>query len=713
MPIVQRFTTTTRGAMILAGNTLNCRLATPYPPAGNDYGNGSYISTNTSLVVSSGFPLGTTNNPLQSSSTAVINIPSGSTILYAQLFWSIYSPSVPPGVDNPITFQTPVGNYSISPNLSLKQLATFQTFQAQDVKDFIQAGGSGIYSVTAVPGLQTNNGTTVIGNGWGLIIVYNNPSLPLRYFNVNTGIAVASAGAPSDFNFTGFQTSSIGLIKGYFLASESNGDLIDGAQILIGTTLGTSSKIGNSSTGSWNGVPPYAQINTMLPGNILIGDTNDISIGLLDTRGTFGTYNKNPFANTAVPFARTNMDILGVDISSKLLNNQTQLFTRVTYSGSGTGHMTSQSVQVDVNGIDFNPMIKSTDKIYADIGDIITYTITTTNMGNLTASNAVFIDTIPMGTTLVPGSAIVNNIPQTSFNPNPPSGYALGNIGANALTTIIYSVKVNETLPITFSPVRNQGTITYTIIGSSSTQFQSVASNITTTTISNVTLNSTKIVNRNYAKVGDILTYTIAISNLGNITAVNVVFVDTIPEDLTFIQTSFKQDGISIIGTPDSPGVTLPNAIDSLKVSTITYQLLVNTIPSPNPVLNSITAKNNYLIDPTTNPNTLGNSITNSNIVSTQINYANLENAVKYVDKSFADCGDSINYTIVITNTGNVSALNVVFKDTIPNGTSLLNGSFKVNGITIVNANPSVGVTIPNISPNNITTITFSVRVQC
>ena len=47
---------------------------------------GAFATTNTALQVPT-FPAGTTLNYTQNSSTAILNIPAGSTILYAELIW--------------------------------------------------------------------------------------------------------------------------------------------------------------------------------------------------------------------------------------------------------------------------------------------------------------------------------------------------------------------------------------------------------------------------------------------------------------------------------------------------------------------------------------------------------------------------------------------------------------------------------------------------
>ena len=173
------------------------------------------------------------------------------------------------------------------------------------------------------------------------------------------------------------------------------------------------------------------------------------------------------------------------------------------------------------------------------------------------------------------------------------------------------------------------------------------------------------------------------------------------------------QDGFAVVGNPNPSGVTLPNSIGGGKTSTVTFKVTVLTIPSPNPIPNSATQTYDYIVDSTTTPNTLGSGFSNTNIVSTQINNANLGNVRKSTDKLYAKCGDIVTYTITIPNSGSTTAINILLIDTIPNGTSFVSNSVNVNGITIPGANPSTGVTIPNIGAGGTATLTFKVQITC
>ncbi|MPM31904.1 hypothetical protein SDC9_78461 [bioreactor metagenome] len=93
---------------------------------------------------------------------------------------------------------------------------------------------------------------------------------------------------------------------------------------------------------------------------------------------------------------------------------------------------------------------------------------------------------------------------------------------------------------------------------------------------------------------------------------------------------------------------------------------------------------------------------------------ANIE-AIKSVDKSFivltAD-NDTLSYTIKITNTGTTDAQNVMLKDILPDGVSVINGSVYLNGEIICNTNFKCGIDLGNLPAGEEWTVTFSVRIS-
>lgn len=81
MALLQRFSTTTKGAMTFTGNTFGYgELKTIY----NDIG--AFLTLDVSLQVP-GYPLGSTLDWQKNSSMAYLNLPSSSNVLYAELIW--------------------------------------------------------------------------------------------------------------------------------------------------------------------------------------------------------------------------------------------------------------------------------------------------------------------------------------------------------------------------------------------------------------------------------------------------------------------------------------------------------------------------------------------------------------------------------------------------------------------------------------------------
>lgn len=105
-----------------------------------------------------------------------------------------------------------------------------------------------------------------------------------------------------------------------------------------------------------------------------------------------------------------------------------------------------------------------------------------------------------------------------------------------------------------------------------------------------------------------------------------------------------------------------------------------------------------------------GNSI-NSNTVSTLLLLA--PTILKAVDKATANIGDTLTYTITITNLSLSALPTLPFTDTIAQGMTYNTGSFSVNGST---ATPTItgntlSYTIPAIPSLGTATIQFKTTV--
>ncbi|MGL6105707.1 hypothetical protein [Romboutsia sp.] len=404
-----------------------------------------------------------------------------------------------------------------------------------------------------------------------------------------------------------------------------------------------------------------------------------------------------------------------ISLGNIIINGGTVLYDYIVNDQTGQRNSSGGNtnlVYTTTNFADLSNPIKSVDNNFADIGTTITYTVALTNSGNQTADNVAFIDTIPNGTSFIPDSVTVNGIPQIGSSPIPPTGISVGSIMGSQTSIITFEVIVN-TIPSP-NPIPNKGTATYDFIVDPTLSISIRNSNVTNevdTLVNHADLLNTKSVDKKFAKLGDVVNYSIGIANTGNTTAYNIVFTDTIPTDTTFVLNSLKINGITQTGKNPSPptGVSI-GTIPAKSTSTVTFAVVISTVPSPNPISNSSTTTFSYTVDPV-----LGigvNSSGNSNIVSTTINNATIK-GTKSVNMSDAFVGDVITYSIDLLNSGNVSTNNISFVDTIPNGTQFVQNSVAINGVTVPGATvaPPAGAILPNLSPGGSVNIQFKVLV--
>ncbi|WP_242296971.1 cell surface protein, partial [Bacillus cereus group sp. BfR-BA-01521] len=703
MPITNRFSTTTNGALAITGNTLGLSKISNQNRAGTIGAIGAFVTTNTALQVPT-FPAGTTLNYTQNSSTAVLNIPAGSTILYAELVWGgnylSRDQNITSVLGNPVSFTTPVSTYSINPSAVTASNQTFVsgsvTFgfytRSADVTSLVQAAGSGSYTTGSVPGLvdplDASNGA-INSSGWTLIVAYQNGTLPARNLTIYVaGNRVSADTGSADVAVSGFLTPSGGPVSGRLFLSSTEGDAdLIGDQALFGPNFSSL----NALSGPNNAI------------NNFFGSQINNAAGNLDTTGTFGTRNQSASSGTNISAGRQGWDITSIDISPYLTNSQVSAAIRLTTNGDAY-MLNTVGLQININSPNIQAT-KSVNKSVATIGDILTYTVTIPNTGLLPANNVILTDILPNGTSFIPGTVTVDNIPQT--NANPAAGISLGTINNGASRTVTFQATV-VSLPNP-NPISNTANITfqYTPIAGGTTFNGLATSNSAGTQVNLADINGTKSVNKLFTDIGETLTYSIALANIGNIAATNVIYTDLIPSGTTFIPGSVTVNGVIQAGANPATGISI-GSIAANSTTTVSFQVFVPSIPQTNPILNSGTTTYQYIPVPN-QPAVSGTDTTN--IVSTQVNNATVT-MTKAVDKNFADIGDTLTYTVSFTGTGNTNANNVIFTDVIPTGTTFVVNSLTIDGTTQVGANPANGVNIGSIPTGTTKNVSFQVVVN-
>jgi uncharacterized repeat protein (TIGR01451 family) len=170
---------------------------------------------------------------------------------------------------------------------------------------------------------------------------------------------------------------------------------------------------------------------------------------------------------------------------------------------------------------------------------------------------------------------------------------------------------------------------------------------------------STKLVSASTAKPGDVLTYTVNLTNTGVVTATAAQMTDTLPTAVTF--GGLVSGGATYSATLNAvlwTGDVAPGASAS-----IVFTATVNTVSNGTVIANSANVNNG-----------LG-TVTTVGPANTTVTSINLSTSSKAVDKASAVPGDVLTYTIVVRNTGPTNAANATLADVLPAHTTYVNGS--------------------------------------
>ncbi|MGL6106307.1 DUF7507 domain-containing protein, partial [Romboutsia sp.] len=473
-----------------------------------------------------------------------------------------------------------------------------------------------------------------------------------------------------------------------------------------------------------SGVPSYVKLGDTITYTITLtntGNTTANNVVVTDTL-PIGTINQapappypvgsiGPGVTATVTFT---VVVSSIPVGGTIPNNSTVNFNYVVdpslpaVPGSGNSNEVDIPVkQATIDNAD-GGFVKSADKSSVKVGDTVTYTIGMTNTGNTTANNVFLSDTIPTGTTFVtvPNSVTVNGVTIPGADPNPPSSIPVGNIGPGATSTVSFNVVVNTIPPSGIIP--NDGTVNFDYVVDPSLPAVPGSGNTNTVIIgvNQATIDYTngrgmiKSFSPAAVKLGEVITYTVGLKNTGNATATSVTFSDTIPTGTTFVANSVTVNSVTIAGANPAPPSSVPvGTIAPGAISTVSFAVTVVTLPATGTIPNDSTVNFKFTADPSVPDGATGSG--NSNQVITPVNEAIIDKAndgmVKSGSPSVVKLGDTLTYTVVLKNSGNTTAVNVVFTDTTPVGTT--------------NPTPVPPINVGDIAAGGTATVSFTVDV--
>jgi uncharacterized repeat protein (TIGR01451 family) len=362
-----------------------------------------------------------------------------------------------------------------------------------------------------------------------------------------------------------------------------------------------------------------------------------------------------PFSNNT-----TNVLTFTVTVSQPLLDQSviTNSNYGISTSGANSFADTGSLITTVVNAPTWAISKTVAPSTTAEPLDVLTYTLTITNIGHLATSGFYTItDQIPANTTYVTDSAS----PAATFN-DPTLTWVLSTpVGINVPFTVSFAVTANDELPDKTELV-NQG---YNITGGNVFS-PAFGAPVTVTVETPVTLTVTKEDTPDPVQAGDLITYILTITNDSSSKgpAGNVVISDTVPANTTFEDAGFVNPADGIVSSNGS--------------------LVVWDFTDPEPLPRNQTASV-FMVVRVASPLTSGTVITNDtytasasntvvNIVSPPVVTTTVESfPVLEISKvglpEPVQAGGLLTYTIRYTNSGNADAANVFIQDTFPLGT--------------------------------------------
>lgn len=555
----------------------------------------------------------------------------------------------------------------------------FNGIQLSDAKSF----GNRIQGNTIGTGL---NQVTPLGNGSNGIYI-NGVS------GTTIGGTVLSGSDPSFGNIIAYSGRTFGMTSDGVLVNQgtSNG--------ILSNRIFNSSNLGIALTNGGNQGTPAPTLKS-------------VQSGAAQTR-IIGTFAGNPstayrlqfFSNTTPnPMGGEGQQFLG-DLDVMTNSSGVADFSTVLMQGVPVGNYVSSTATQGVlnlnNTSQFGPDVQATQAQVTDLavtsqlpkdstGATIppalnqpyTFTVTATNNGPNAATGVVVTDTLPTDATFVSSTG--------------------GTVSGGTLTDDIGSLAsgASVTISITVRPNTVSGTFSNTATINGDQLDVNLTNNTTTTppatVVSNADLSVGLTVSQNPAPVGSPITYTLVLGNNGPSTANNVMATVNLPSTLT-----------DVVVTPDQGSFTLDaNNVLTINSGTIPAStnstITITGTPTATGPTNTTASVSSTLFDPNMANNMVSLPVTIANAADLGITVTGSPNPVLI--------GQSLVYTIVVTNNGPSTATQPVVFDTLPSSVNFdaANSNAGPNGV-LSSGNGTVTATLQPIAAGASDTITIAV----
>jgi uncharacterized repeat protein (TIGR01451 family) len=417
--------------------------------------------------------LGLDNNGTYNSSTANLNLPGCSNILFAGLYWGA-------GQGSGGTNTAWINGTELTCKLKVPGAASYATITSSKtdywnstlIPGYAHTGYQSFFDITSLLNATNPNGTFTVADvlpalgigdaygGWTIVVVYANPSLPPRNLTLFDGCAIVKSGSPpADVAISGFLTPPGGPVSCELGAVVYDGDRTSKDSFLFKQA----------------GAPAFYNLTPNTLANL-----NDMWNSVISYKGAV-VATRNPSFQNTLGYDASILDLPNVG-NAQLGNSKTSATVR--FASPSENYI----VQVLTTCISqYNPTF-AFDKTATDVnggalvpGDVLRYTLNYSNVGNDSSTNTVITDNIPSGTTYIPGSIKINGVAKTDPAADDQAEYVFaankinfrigvganavngGNIGVGVSGTVQFDVVTASSCDILscIGPLQNSARIDY------------------------------------------------------------------------------------------------------------------------------------------------------------------------------------------------------------------------------------------------------------
>lgn len=370
---------------------------------------------------------------------------------------------------------------------------------------------------------------------------------------------------------------------------------------------------------------------------------------------------------------------------------------KVTYQSEegSEGAAYSNAVNTPV----FGPIItlqKDTDRRRIALGDTIVFFVKAKNEGN-TAATIQIIDLLPEGLSFIANSVLRNGMPLPGAFP--PSGITLGTVQPQE------EVQVSFQAILTSIPSSNRlvnqavGEVKFLTQDSREVEWR-VLSNPVQVEVQSYLLSLYLKSSTPVTFIGDVVTYTLTLTNEGNTGLEQLVATIPVPQGSIFIPGSVVASGIYDPEADPETGISLP----SLRVgesAELSFQVRITAVPLSLLFVTGATVQ--YFAG------TQLRQVKRSNEVSIRIIQPKITLS-KTVNLLKAAPGDELRYQLHISNKNEI-AVQAVLIDVLPQGTLFVWDSVTLDGAKLPGTRPDEGISLGTLIAGSSQVLEFKAAV--